>query len=70
MKMAKDVIEVRRGPKSRKWYWRIVNANGEVLCHSETYSSKTQCADTVRRFMRDHAGFCLVVPLTASSDPA
>ena len=54
-----DVIEVRTG-KSGKPYWRIKNANGQILCHSESYSSRRACMDTVERFLRDHAGFCLV----------
>jgi uncharacterized protein YegP (UPF0339 family) len=34
-------IQIRRTRNRRQpWFWRIVAANGKVMAHSETYSSK------------------------------
>ena len=32
--------------KSKKWYWKIVGANGKTLATSETYSSKDMAKKT------------------------
>ena len=40
----KIVVEKnRRG----KWYWKIIASNGKILAHSEEYSRKQACIDTV-----------------------
>jgi len=45
-------IEVLKG-KSGKWYWRIVSTkNGKVICHSESYSSRTKASQTVRSMLK------------------
>lgn len=31
-----------------KWQWHIRATNGEILCHSEEYSTKKACDDTVK----------------------
>jgi len=38
-----EVFQNRRG----KWQWRLVGTNGEILAHSEEYSSNAECNDTV-----------------------
>ncbi len=37
---------------NNKWYWRIVAANGNILAHSEAYSSKAKARKTVRSVAR------------------
>lgn len=32
----------------KKWYWRIVSANGNILAHSETYSRQDAAEKTAR----------------------
>ncbi len=45
-------IEVVKGKKH--WYWRIVHRNGNVLAHSETYSSREKAVKTAKNL---HASF-------------
>jgi uncharacterized protein YegP (UPF0339 family) len=33
--------------KAGLWFWKIVAANGEILCHSEQYFRKTAARKTV-----------------------
>jgi len=32
--------------KDQQWFWHLVGRNGEVLAHSESYSSKHKALDT------------------------
>ena len=32
---------------NRQWYWRIVASNGQILAHSETYTSAQSCRDAI-----------------------
>ena len=31
------------------WFWHAVGFNGEILCHSESYSSKTKAQQTAAK---------------------
>jgi len=42
----KIVVEKNR---RKKWFWKVVSCNGKILAHSEDYSSKTKCFETVHR---------------------
>ncbi len=43
------VISVEMNQNSHGvWYWLLRSANGECLCHSESYSSKAKCAQTAK----------------------
>jgi uncharacterized protein YegP (UPF0339 family) len=33
--------------KRGKWYWKLVARNDRILAHSEDYSSKGACYDTI-----------------------
>lgn len=46
-----DSVKVEILKKSKRWYWRIVAKNGEVICHSETYSSKAKAKKTVKALL-------------------
>lgn len=36
------------------WHWRIKSAkNGQIICHSETYTSKAGALNTVRAFVKN-----------------
>lgn len=37
--------------KNKKWHWVIVASNGQVLCTSEVYSSKTKCIQTFNKIV-------------------
>ena len=30
------------------WYWRLMATNGQILAHSESYSSKAKCKQTTK----------------------
>lgn len=40
-------IEIEKG-KNKKWFWRLISANGKTLAHSETYSSKAKALETIQ----------------------
>lgn len=42
--------------KSGVYYWRIVAANGYILAHSETYSSRSKAAQTAWRVWTEFTG--------------
>lgn len=35
--------------KRRRWFWKVVAANGRILAVSEDYTRKGSCYDTVHR---------------------
>lgn len=41
-------IVVQRN-KRRRWFWKVVAANGRILAVSEDYTRKGSCYDTVHR---------------------
>lgn len=45
---------LRSGPNA--YWWRIVAANGEVLAHSELYSSRNSCLHAIGIVRREAAG--------------
>lgn len=45
-------LEIRKG-KSGKWYWRIKATNGRIVCHSETYSSKSKAIQTAKQIVKN-----------------
>jgi uncharacterized protein YegP (UPF0339 family) len=40
-------IHIEKNKKGR-YFWRLVARNGRTLAHSEDYSSKRACEDTVK----------------------
>lgn len=36
-----------RSSSNGQYYWRIVAANGQVLAHSETYTTKASCRSAI-----------------------
>ena len=54
-------IEVLKNKRS-KWYWRLVAANGKVLAHSETYSSKQMALKTAKKIAA-YVYYCSPVPV-------
>ena len=44
-------IEVRKG-RSGSWYWRLIARNGEILGHSESYSSLSKAKKTANQVAR------------------
>ena len=34
--------------KTKCWYWEAIAINGETLCHSESYASKSMCLKTAK----------------------
>lgn len=55
-------IEVVKGKK--QWYWRIMHRNGNILAHSETYSSREKAVRTAKNlhqtFKRNTCGFSII----------
>jgi uncharacterized protein YegP (UPF0339 family) len=47
----------------RLFYWRFVAANGEIMCHSEGYTTKQSALHAVN-VMRNQAGVANVTDLT------
>jgi uncharacterized protein YegP (UPF0339 family) len=41
-------IVVQKNKRS-KWFWKVVASNGRILAHSEDYTRKGACYDTVHR---------------------
>ena len=37
----------------RRWFWRIVGANGEVICKAQSYYSKSNCMRMVRKMQKE-----------------
>ena len=50
-------IEMLRN-KRKKWYFRIKSSNGQILCHSESYSSRTAARRTAAKLKANlkHSG--------------
>lgn len=45
-----------RPSANHQFYWRFVASNGQVICHSETYTSKQSCIDSIRLVARNADG--------------
>ena len=43
-------FEIRRTSK-KEFYWRIIDCNGKVLCHSETIKRRGDCLKTIKSIM-------------------
>ncbi len=48
--MSQGQYEIRRAGDG--WYWRLVASNGEVLAHSESYSSKDGAVEGIEAAKR------------------
>jgi len=46
------------------WYWRLMSSNGNILSHSEAYSSKNKMLQTVKNICKEFR-----VAYTFLSDP-
>lgn len=55
-------FEVFRGKFRRRWYWRLVADNGEVIAQSEGYHNRADALSTVR-LIQTRAGETDVVVL-------
>lgn len=53
--MTKYKLEVEKN-KSGKWFWRIRHKNGQILCTSELYSSRSKAFKTVNNFLGELRG--------------
>lgn len=51
--MPKRYVELVK--KNKDWFWRLRAANGQLLAHSETYSSKTKARKTAMNVFKDLA---------------
>lgn len=59
--MFQFVIFSRLGLRGRRWYWRFVAANGEIMAQSEGYTRKGNAEKAVQRLKRSAAGARTVV---------
>jgi len=44
-------IVLAKNPR-KQWYFKVVASNGKILCHSESYSGKTQARNGARTLVR------------------
>jgi len=51
-KIRQGKIEVIKSVTSDNFYFRVVSANGRILCHSQQYGSKAVCLKGVRSMVR------------------
>lgn len=39
--------------KDGQYYWRFRARNGEIICHSETYTTKQSCQNSIQVMQRE-----------------
>lgn len=52
MARAKFIIKARAGVEKAGWYWLLVGANGEVICHSESFEYPTDAREAAKNARR------------------
>lgn len=54
--MNRPRIELFRGALIRRWYFRFVAANGEIVVQSQGYRRKVDARDTIELVRQDFTG--------------
>lgn len=47
----KSKIEIKKTNNPFRWYFRVKARNGEILCHSEVYTTKQECEQGVNALL-------------------
>lgn len=64
--MHKYIIELfEADTKKKSFFWRVKAKNGQIICHSETYTTKNMAMKTAKKlitvgglnaYIKDHVG--------------